>query len=71
LFPIAGPNALKTDYPFLVDNKIGPLGTACCFIKYTKGLHNLLILNIAEKGVIQFQKIRKGLLGKGCVGTYA
>jgi hypothetical protein len=30
-----------------------------------------LILNIAEKGVIQFQKIRKGLLGKGCVGTYA
>lgn len=71
LFPIAGPNALETHNPYLVDNKIGPLGTACFFIKYTKGLHDLLILKITENGVIQFQEIRKGFLRKGCVGTYA
>ena len=71
MFPIAGPNVLITHKPFLADNKIGTLGAACCFIKCTKGLRNLLILKIAEKGVIQFQEIRKGLLRKGCVSAYA
>jgi hypothetical protein len=71
LFSIGGPNALKTDDPFLVDNKVGPPWKAFCFIKYTKGLHNLLILKIAEKGVIQLHKIRKRLLGKAGVGAYA
>lgn len=71
MFQVAGPNALETDNPFLVDNKVRPLDTAARFVEYTKGLHNLLILRITEKGIIQLEKIREGLLRKGRIGAYA
>src|SRR3970040_170891 len=70
LFQVAGPDALETDKPFLVDNKVRPLDTAARFVEYTKGLHNLLVLRITEKGIIQLEKIREGLLRKGRIGAY-
>lgn len=70
MFQVAGSNALETNDPFLVDNEVGPLDNAARFVEYAKGFHNLLIL-ITEKGIIQLQKFREGLLRKGRIHAYA
>ena len=68
MFPIGGPNALKTNNPCLVDNKVGTFGDASCFIQYAKGLHHFLI-PVTEKGIADFEEIGKGLLRKDRIGA--